>query len=129
MWPFRTTHIVLWHVSKPQQSLVAKYPGVTPSKSIPRRVLFESAGVAIGLAIANDPIPSAIPEEAIKEEDKIKKPDAKYQDKPKGQQRCEICLNFQPPSTCKIVQEPVTRHGWCQLFAAKENAHRLERPT
>jgi hypothetical protein len=94
-----------------------------PSKSISRRALFESAGVAIGLAIANAPIPPATAEEAIKEQDKIKKPDAKYQDKPKGQQRCEICLNFQPPSTCKIVQGPITPHGWCQFFAAKENAH------
>jgi hypothetical protein len=93
---------------------------MTSSKSISRRALFESAGVAIGLAIANAPTPA---EEAIKEQDKIKKPDAKYHDKPKGQQRCEICLNFQPPSTCKIVQGPITPRGWCQFFAARENAH------
>jgi hypothetical protein len=93
------------------------------SKSISRRTLFESAGVAVGLAIAAASTPPATAEEAIKQEDKIKKPDAKYQDKPKGQQRCEICLNFQPPSTCKIVQGPIASHGWCQFFAAKENAH------
>jgi hypothetical protein len=96
---------------------------MTSSKSISRRALFESAGAAIGLAIATAPTPPATAEDAIKEEDKIKKPDAKYQDKPKGQQRCEICLNFQPPSTCKIVRGPINPHGWCQFFAAKENAH------
>jgi hypothetical protein len=96
---------------------------MTSSQSISRRALFESAGVAIGLAIANGSTPEATAEEAIKKEDKIKKPDAKYQDKPNGQQCCEICLNFQPPSTCKIVQGPITVHGWCQFFAAKEDAH------
>jgi hypothetical protein len=82
---------------------------MTSSQSISRRALFESAGMAIGLAIANGPTPPASAGEVIKDEDKIKKPDAKYQDKPKGQQRCEICLNFQPPSTCKIVRDQSLR--------------------
>jgi hypothetical protein len=41
----------------------------------------------------------------------------------KVQQRCEICLQFEPPDHCKIVQSPITSHGWCQYFAARENAH------
>jgi hypothetical protein len=97
---------------------------MTSPKSIFRRALLESAGVAIGLAIANGLAPPVTAEEAIKEEGKIKKADAKYQDQPKGQQRCEICLNFQAPSTCTIVKGPITSHGRCQFFAAKENAHR-----
>jgi hypothetical protein len=96
---------------------------MSSSRSISRRALFESACVAVGLAIADAPTPPAIAEESVKQEDKIKKPDAKYQDKPQGQQRCEICLNFQPPGTCKIVQGPIAPNGWCQFFAAKENAH------
>jgi hypothetical protein len=93
------------------------------SKSISRRALLESAGVAVGSAIANGLARPVTAEEAIKKEDKIKQSDAKYQDQPKGQQRCEICLNFQAPRTCKIVRGPITPHGWCQFFAAKENAH------
>jgi predicted outer membrane lipoprotein len=47
----------------------------------------------------------------------------KYQSTQNGQQRCEICLQFEPPDHCKIVQSPITPHGWCQYFAARENAH------
>lgn len=47
---------------------------------------------------------------------------AKYQDHPNGQQRCAICLQFQPPGSCHIVQSPIVATGWCQFFAARENA-------
>ena len=49
--------------------------------------------------------------------------EAQYQQQPKGQQRCEICLLFVAPNTCKIVQGPINPKGWCQFFAARENAH------
>ncbi len=67
-------------------------------------------------------MPQAAAEEEIKDEDKIKKSEAQYQPHPKGQQRCEICLQFEPPGTCKIVQGPISPKGWCQYFAARENA-------
>ncbi len=57
-----------------------------------------------------------------KESDKITHADAQYQMVPKGQQRCEICLQFEPPDHCRIVQSPIFRRGWCQYFAARENA-------
>ena len=44
---------------------------------------------------------------------------AQYQDKPKGQQMCGACVNFQPPNACKFVQGPISPNGWCLLFAAK----------
>lgn len=84
-----------------------------------RAILAAAAGGALTSAAG---MPAAA-DEPVAEKDKIKQTDAKYQDQPKGQQRCEICLQFQPPSTCKIVQGPVSAHGWCQFFAAKENAH------
>jgi hypothetical protein len=80
--------------------------------AISRRALF--AGAAIGRTAAGGRVPAP---------DKISKTDAKYQDQPKGQQRCEICLNFEPPSACRIVAGSVAAHSWCQFFAAKENAH------
>jgi hypothetical protein len=49
--------------------------------------------------------------------------EAKYQDQPKGQQRCDICINFQPPDQCRFVAGTFAPKGWCQFFAAKENAH------
>ena len=30
---------------------------------------------------------------------------------------------FTPPDKCKIVQGPIIPQGWCQFFAARENAH------
>lgn len=56
-------------------------------------------------------------------EDKVSKEEAKYQDHPKGQQRCEICINFQPPNQCRFVQGEINEKGWCQFFAARDNAH------
>ena len=88
--------------------------------TISRRALI---GGAMALAASDSRPAPAIADEPIKEADKIKQTDAKYQNHPKGQQRCEICLQFQPPSSCKIVQGPITPQGWCQFFAAKENAH------
>jgi hypothetical protein len=55
-------------------------------------------------------------------EEKVSQAEAKYQNQPKSQQRCEICLQFQPPSTCKIVNGRISQKGWCQFFAARENA-------
>jgi hypothetical protein len=57
------------------------------------------------------------------EAQKIPHADAKYQSTPNGQQRCEICLQFEPPDHCKIVQGTISASGWCQYFAARENAH------
>ena len=55
-------------------------------------------------------------------QEKVTKAEAKYQDQPKGQQRCEICLNFQPPHSCRIVAGQISPKGWCQFFAARDNA-------
>ncbi len=92
------------------------------SRNISRRGLLEGATSAAisataGLALA----PRA--EADISEADKISQVDAKYQPTPKGQQRCEICIQFEPPDHCKIVRSPISAKGWCQYFAARENAH------
>jgi hypothetical protein len=82
--------------------------------SVSRRVFLGVLGV---LAAS-----SAAAEDEVSEADKIKQADAKYQPRPKGEQRCEICLQFLPPGACKIVQGPIVAKGWCQFFAARENA-------
>jgi hypothetical protein len=84
------------------------------AEAISRRALLGGAALAVS-AVAASISPAA--------EQKVSQADAKYQDQPKGQQRCEICLQFQPPNTCRIVEGPIGREGWCQYFAAKENAH------
>jgi len=42
-----------------------------------------------------------------------------YQEKPKGTQQCDLCLQFIPPDSCKLVESPINPKGWCSLFAAK----------
>jgi hypothetical protein len=44
---------------------------------------------------------------------------SKYQDTPKNGQKCSTCVQFEPPASCKIVVDPISPDGWCQLYAAK----------
>jgi hypothetical protein len=60
---------------------------------------------------------------SAQQQQKIGKIAAKYQERPHGQQRCEICLQFQPPVGCNVVAGSITPRGWRQFFAARENAH------
>ena len=87
------------------------------AKTISRRAVLGGVAVAVGVAAA-----TRAPRRAAAQQ-KVNQADAKYQDQPKGQQRCEICLQFQPPNACRIVESPISPKGWCQYFAAKENAH------
>ncbi|HZT50412.1 MAG TPA: hypothetical protein VFA22_00675 [Stellaceae bacterium] len=83
---------------------------MTDGERLSRRSLLAGAAVAACVTPA-------------RADDKVSKEEAKYQAMPKGQQRCGICLQFQPPNQCRIVQGPVVPTGWCQFFAARENAH------
>src|ERR1700674_3955623 len=42
-----------------------------------------------------------------------------YQDTPHGAQRCDNCLQFQPPSSCKTVDGKVDPGGWCKVYVKK----------
>ncbi len=88
---------------------------------ISRRALLETT-LTIAAAVSGRLAVPARAQEAVSESEKITHADAHYQLVPKGQQRCEICLQFEPPGRRKIVQSPIYRKGWCQYFAARENA-------
>jgi len=88
------------------------------ARRLPRRRLLQAAGAAVaGAALAR-----GAAAQAVSDQDKIPQAEAKYQPQPHGQQRCEICLQFEPPNRCKIVRSPIAAKGWCQYFAARENA-------
>ena len=91
------------------------------STIITRRGLIGAAAAVAAAGVCGRARPVRAQSEP-KESDKITHADAQYQLVPKGQQRCEICLQFDPPTHCKIVQSPIIRKGWCQYFAARENA-------
>ncbi len=85
--------------------------------SVSRRTLFGRIVTMVAGAAAYGAVGRAAAQK------KVSKLEAKYQDHPNGQQRCEICLNFLAPDRCRIVEGRISKTGWCQFFAAKENAH------
>jgi len=82
-------------------------------RRISRRALLASAALSLGAATTAAVVSPAAAQQ------KISQADAKYQATPKGDQRCEVCVNFQPPNGCKFVDGDISPNGWCQLFAPK----------
>ena len=84
-------------------------------KSLSRRVLFQrvatcavGASIAYGLGLNRAVAQNKVPQKSVM-----------YQDKPKGEQRCDGCSNFQPPNACKLVEGEISPQGWCSLFTKK----------
>lgn len=84
-----------------------------------RRRLLKSASVLGAIAIvrmigASDAIAG-----------KLAKADVQYQDKPKEGKDCDDCIQFIPDprkkavGTCKVVDGPVSAHGYCLAFTPK----------
>lgn len=84
--------------------------------SVSRRRLMELAALA-GAAVTSAGLGGA-----RAADNKVPQAEAKYQPRPRGIQRCEICLQFEAPNRCKIVAGDISQKGWCQYFAARENA-------
>jgi hypothetical protein len=42
-----------------------------------------------------------------------------YQNSPKGDQKCAMCVQFEAPSSCKVVDGTISPEGWCAAFAPK----------
>ena len=78
--------------------------------------------VSTGEAAAAPPAAPALtePARAVAGEPaaKVSKESVKYQDQPKGEQRCGNCLHFiAASSTCKLVDGQINPDGWCLLWA------------
>ncbi len=82
-------------------------PGLDPST---RRAILQG-GIAIALLAAAPPV--------VRAQQKAAKPLVQYVDKPKGDQRCDRCLQWLPPDSCKLVAGQISAQGWCALFAVK----------
>jgi hypothetical protein len=105
--PFTMT-ILIW-------PLTAGRRVMTGSQGISRRqVLTIAAGASVTSAAVV--IGTSTPAQAAKVSQKI----VKYQDTPKGEQRCENCVQFEAPSTCKTVDGTVAAQGWCMVYAKKQ---------
>jgi High potential iron-sulfur protein len=88
---------------------------MTGSQGISRRQVLTIAGGA-SVASAAVVIGTSTPAHAAKASQKT----VKYQDTPKGEQRCENCMQFEAPSTCKTVDGTVAAQGWCMVYAKKQ---------
>lgn len=84
-------------------------------RTVSRRALLGRVGLAAAAALIQT-------RRAPAQQQKVSKAEAKYQDQPKGPQRCEICVNFRPPDQCQFVEGAINKRGWCQFFAAREGA-------
>jgi hypothetical protein len=86
-----------------------------PSASRPsrRRVLVQGAA---GAAAALTGVVAAGRTSAAA---KVPKTQAGYKDTPHGVVRCDRCLQFQPPSGCKIVDGAISPAGSCDFFAPR----------
>jgi hypothetical protein len=36
-----------------------------------------------------------------------------------GDQRCDGCLQWEPPDSCKVVEGKISPRGWCALYAPR----------
>lgn len=79
-----------------------------------RRSLLKSVPMIAGVIISATAIP-----DRLFAQTKVSHETAKYQDQPNNGQQCSTCVQFEPPSTCKTVESPISPNGWCQLYVAK----------
>jgi hypothetical protein len=88
-------------------------PGATKD-GVCRRSLLKSIPMIAGAIVSATAIP-----DSVFAQTKVSHEVSKYQDQPKNGQQCSTCVQFEPPSACKIVESPISPTAWCQLYMAK----------
>jgi hypothetical protein len=83
-----------------------------------RRLVLRATVVSLGAASAATAIKPAAATV------KISKAAVAYQDRPQGDKRCEKCLQFQAPNSCKLVDGPINPQGFCRIFTPLRQASR-----
>jgi len=80
-----------------------------------RRLLLRRAALLAGAALTA----SVVPSEQASAQQKVSKEAMKYQDKPNGDQRCDNCMQFVPPASCKVVDGTISPNGYCIAWVKK----------
>ena len=52
--------------------------------------------------------------EFMSEEEKFSKITAKYQNEPKGNEKCSNCNMWRAPNACTAVSGKISPNGWCE---------------
>jgi hypothetical protein len=86
-------------------------------RAVLRGLLMVGASLLIPVSLVTSPANASTAPAAAK---KLAKAGVKYQEKPKGDQKCSTCTNFIAASkTCKRVEGPINPDGYCILWAKK----------
>lgn len=85
-------------------------------RKLTRRAFFRGAAGVAGAALAGTVIPIRI----ANAQQKASKQAMQYQDKPKGDQECDKCMQFEAPKSCKVVAGDISPKGWCVAFTKKQ---------
>ena len=93
--------------------------GRNDCQRISRRVVFPGTALALGAAAAATVVSEATAQE------KISQADAKYQGTPKDDQRCDGCILFQPPNTCKVVKVKSARAAGASCLSRRRSPLRI----
>jgi secreted PhoX family phosphatase len=83
--------------------------------SVSRRSFLSGAALLAGAA-ATQALTAAKEAQA---QQKVPQASVKYQDKPSGDQRCDNCLQFTAPNSCKVVDGTISPSGWCSIWVKK----------
>jgi len=89
-------------------------PSSSTKQGVCRRSLLKSVPMIAGAIISTNAIT-----QNLFAQQKLTHEAAKYQDSPKDGQQCSGCVQFVAPASCKVVEDPISASGWCQLFTAK----------
>ena len=89
-------------------------PSQSTKKGVCRRSLLKSVPAIAGAILSTRAMADRLTVQT-----KLTHEAAKYQDSPKDGQQCSDCAYFEPPASCKVVEDPIAATAWCQLFVAK----------
>jgi hypothetical protein len=85
-----------------------------PSKPSRRSLLGRAAWLA-GATLAG----TIVPIKLASAQQKVAKEAMKYQDEPNGSMQCSNCMQFEPPSSCKVVAGTISPNGYCIAWVKK----------
>jgi hypothetical protein len=92
---------------------------MTVSRRISRRHVLTVAACAAGASITGATAVIGTSTQAQAQAAKVSQKIVKYQDTPKGEQRCDNCELFEAPSSCKNVDGTIAPQGWCMVYRKK----------
>jgi len=80
-----------------------------------RRSLLRRVTGLAGASLAG----AVVPIRLASAQQKVAKEAMKYQDKPNGDMRCDNCMQFVAPSSCKVVDGTISPNGYCIAWVKK----------